>query len=206
MAAPRVENPPSAEEIRRRAKLLVIDDNAFAYEDLFRRDGYDIERWPDIRSLARLTDDTYSLILLDLHGVGLKEDPDNAGLGILRHIKETNPAQLVVAYSAVDWSPRFHEFFSQADAVLEKDAAYVSFRSEVDSLLRRRSTPGYFVSKMNNALGEFAVDAPRAVSIAKRCFRKRSTMPMERYLSKKITDSVTADRVLAVIGIAVSVL
>jgi hypothetical protein len=153
-----------------------------------------------------LTDRHFDLILLDLHGVGLKESPEMQGLGILKHIKEQSPAQLVVAYTAQPWSASFHEFFHLADAVLEKDDEYLAFKGAVDSLLVRSFTPGYFISRMNSALGDDAASVPRAVRKALRALRTGNSAPLERYLRAHLRKEATIDRVLAVIGIGISVL
>jgi CheY-like chemotaxis protein len=86
------------EELRRRARLLVIDDQVFTYKDLFERDGYTIERWPDVEDLPRLESGAFDLILLDLQGVA-KELSAEQGLGLLRHLRKVLPTQLVIAYS-----------------------------------------------------------------------------------------------------------
>jgi hypothetical protein len=33
-------------EIKKRARMLVIDDSDFPYQTLFERDGYTLEKWP----------------------------------------------------------------------------------------------------------------------------------------------------------------
>lgn len=62
---------PDIETLRKRARLLVVDDHAFPHTRLFTRDGYHVERWPEIKNLSQLTDGHFDLILLDLQGVGL---------------------------------------------------------------------------------------------------------------------------------------
>lgn len=197
---------PSLDEIRKRSQLLVIDDHAFAYESLFKRDEYHITRWATVKNLSQLTDHHFDLILLDLHGVALKESPDQQGLGLLKHIKDASPAQLVVAYTAVAWSASFHEFFGLADAVLEKGDEYVTFKATVDRLLQRKYSEGYFISRMNATLGDDAANAPLAVKKALRSIRSGNTASLSRYLRSRVKDEVTVDRALAVIGIAISVL
>jgi hypothetical protein len=108
------------------------------------------------------------LILLDLHGVALRESPELQGLGILEHVRSENPTQLIVAYSAKPWGASFQRFFTLADAVLEKDDPYVKFKSTVDQLLARRYTQGYFITRMNEALADQAILVPRAVGKALR--------------------------------------
>lgn len=198
--------PVRLEDVRKKASLLVIDDHAVAFQKLFTEHGYHIQRWNKIEDLSQLTDGHFDLILLDLHGVGLKESPQLQGLGILRHIKHSNPAQLVIAYSAQSWSPSMNEFFSLADAVLDKADEYVNFKETVDTLLMRRYSPGYFISRMNEILGDQAISVPKAVPKATKSLRTGSTESLGSYLTKRIQEEVTIDRVLQVIHIGVTLL
>lgn len=203
---PKPFEPLPFEEIRKRATLLVIDDSEFGYQELFERDQYHIQRWPEVQTLSQLTDSNFDLILLDLHGVGLREDPQLQGLGILRSIKDRNPTQLVVAYTSHEWGARAQEFFALADAVLEKDDPYVTFKRAVDDLLSRRYTPGYFIGRINQVLGDQAILVPEAVAQATKAIQRRTTTAIRSYLGSRITDQLTVDRVIAIIGIAISIL
>jgi hypothetical protein len=185
---------------------LVIDDQNFPAERLFRRDGYHIERWSKIENLSKLTDGHYTLILLDLHGVALAESPQRAGLGILQHVKDSNPTQLVIAYSAQKWSISNRDYFELADAVLDKGMDYVDFKNEVDRLLLRHYSVGYFINKMNQELGDSAAMAPKAVPKALRAIRTGSMDQLRAYLGRRIQEPQTTDRVIAIIGTGASVL
>jgi len=193
------------EAARKKARILVIDDQDPPMRGLFERDGYHVERWPEIKSLSQLTDGHYDLILLDIHGVGLNESPDEQGLGILRHIKASNPAQIVVMYSALPQNISTRDVLLLADEVLDKDEAYVRYKGTVDRLLRRRWSAGYYVATMNRELGDYAAVAPKAVSKALRAMRRGNTVALERYLRAKVTDPKVIDRVIAVIGIGVGI-
>lgn len=127
---------PSAEDLRRRARIVVIDDSPFPYAALFKRDGYTVDVWRDVNDLSKLENGYYDLILLDIQGVGSKQSADQ-GFGILRHLKDANPTQLIVAFSNADWSLKYKPFFDGADAVLPKSADYVDFKRSVDTLLVR---------------------------------------------------------------------
>lgn len=198
--------PHTLEEIRKRAQLLVIDDHAVPFMKLFERDGYHLQRWTKIESLSDLTERRFDLILLDLHGVAIKDSPEQQGLGVLKHVKETDPTQLVIAYSAQDWSPSASEFFAKADAVLDKTAQYVDYKATVDRLLKRRFSEGYFLAVMNQILDDNAGIAPRAVPKALRALHTGKKSRLDSYLRTRIRDQMTVDRVLAVIGIGISTL
>lgn len=107
----------SLAEIVKRSRILVVDDQDFPYKELFERDGYQIEKRNDVERMADLEQGAFDLVLLDLHGVGQTQSTEE-GLGLLKHVRTANPAQLVIAYSNADWSLRFQPFFELADAVL----------------------------------------------------------------------------------------
>jgi len=91
----------SFEEIKKRARLLVVDDNEFPYKELFERDEYQIDKWDDIEKLSKLESGYYDIILLDIQGVG-ESQSEEQGFGILKHLRTTTPAQMVIAYSNAD--------------------------------------------------------------------------------------------------------
>ncbi|WP_460712684.1 hypothetical protein [Nocardioides dilutus] len=172
---------------------------------LFERDGYHVERWPEIKNLSQLTDGHYHLILLDIQGVGLNESPKDQGLGILQHIKRSNPAQLVVMYSAQPQNISRRDILLLADDVLDKDAEYVQYKDTVDALLLRRLSKGYYIATMNRELADNAALAPRAVVKALRAMRTGNTAALERYLRARIQDPKVVDRVLTIVSIGVGV-
>jgi CheY-like chemotaxis protein len=203
---PSAVTEPDIEVLRKRAKILVIDDQALPVQRLFQRDGYHFERWAQIKNLSQLTDGYFDIILLDLQGVGLNESPDLQGLGILAHVKQSNPAQAVVAYSAHTQKISLRPLIDMADAVLDKDASYVEYKEMVDNLLRQRATPGYFIAAVNRELGTRAALVPDVVPKALRAFRKGSTGSLEAYLRDNLPDAKQVDRVLTIISIGIGII
>src|SRR5688500_8948704 len=113
------------DQIRQRAKILVVDDEPFPYDELFRRDGYSIQCWVDVESLDRMTDDTFDLIFLDMSGIGRDHAKTDQGFGVLRHVKERAPWKAVIAYSGKKWSFRQHDDLRLAELLLDKGLDYV---------------------------------------------------------------------------------
>lgn len=142
-------SPPPFDEIKKRAKILVIDDNEFAYAPLFSRDGYTIEKWDDVENLERLENNYYDLVLLDIQGVGRNESEEE-GFGILKHIRAKSPAQIVIAFSNADWSLKYQDFFDLADRKLAKSQDYVEFKRTVDDLLTQRFNTSFYINKIQN--------------------------------------------------------
>lgn len=194
------------EQVRKQARVLVIDDHVFPAEKMFTRDGYHFERWPYVKNLSQLTDGHYQLILLDVQGVGLVESPDKQGLGILEHVKKTNPAQAVIVYSSEPYSVSSSRYIVLADAFLDKNSSYVEYKDEVDRLLLAQSSPGYFIARMNQQLGENAARVPKAVKYGVKAFRTGNSRSLARYLRANLPDNVQVETALQVISIGISII
>jgi CheY-like chemotaxis protein len=202
----RVDREASIEEMRKNSRILVIDDQELPCQELLKRDGYDIERWAEVENLTKLTDGYFDILLLDINGVGLKESPKRQGLGILEHVKRSNPAQQVILYSSRPQSITQREVLLLADEVLDKKSEYVEYKTAIDRLLQTRFTEGYFISVMNRELGSHAALAPRAVSKALRALRKGRTDGLRAYLAEAIRDPDTVSTVVAIVAIGAKTL
>src|SRR5690349_10570925 len=88
----------SIEALRKRGRILVIDDEPFDYVQLFRSDGYTIEQWHDVENLLDIERGSFDVLILDIGGIGQALSADE-GLGILKHVRRANPAQLIIACS-----------------------------------------------------------------------------------------------------------
>jgi CheY-like chemotaxis protein len=193
------------DEIVKRARLLVIDDGELPYLKLFRRDGYTFDKWSRVKDLPALEAGKYDVVLLDLHGVGLAESADQ-GFGVLGHLRKVNPAQIIVAYSNAEWSVDYQGFFRSADAVLHKTKDdYVSFKRTVDGLLDQRFSLGFYIARIGKELqGSGAPEA--TLRKAEKAILGGDLRSLERYLSKRVDDEVTVERVLAVAQVATGII
>ncbi|RZU66048.1 hypothetical protein EV379_2394 [Microterricola gilva] len=194
------------ETVRKNAQILVIDDQEWPYQAALASEGYHIERWPDVQSLSRLTDGYYSLILLDIHGVGLKEDPKGQGIGILDYIKRTNPSQRVIVYSAKRQLISSTPILTKADAIFDKGESYVNFRVEIDKFLVSGATPGYFISTINRELGGDAASVPRLIPKALKALRTGNISPLARYLESTLNDEQKVKIIVSIVTAGFKVL
>ncbi len=144
---------PTASQ-RSQFSILVVDDKKFEHVDRLRRDGFDITFRNDLDQFIDIDDFQFDLILMDLHGVGLKLS-DDGGRGVIRHIKKISPTQLVLAYTAHQGSPsKFEGVFKDADEVLDKGASYLSFKTSIEENLERLRSPEHF---MDRALADISI-------------------------------------------------
>jgi hypothetical protein len=192
------------EDIKKRARLLVIDDSEFPYEELFKRDGYTIEKWPDVLDLPKLESGAYDIILLDLQGVGRQQSAEQ-GLGVLRHVRRVAPSQVIIAYSSADWPLKYQEFFRLADEVLAKSSDYVDFKRTVDRLLEQRFSLGFYMSRIRTLLVNQVDDNERLDRIVEKSIQGRSPEKLQKYLQGKVTDPQVINAVANVIRTAIAV-
>lgn len=124
-------------ELRKRARIVIIDDEEVQTVEDLRREGYTIEQWRTIPSIKELEDRQFDLIILDICGVGIGFSKDE-GFGVLRHLRESGCNSKIIAYSGQTFNPVANEFFSQADATIPKDAGIIDWMRKIDELLKEK--------------------------------------------------------------------
>jgi CheY-like chemotaxis protein len=196
---------PTIDEIRRRARILVVDDQEFPYAKLFERDGYTIKKQDDVANLTELEQGDYDLILLDLQGVGKAESAAEEGLGILRHVRTQRPAQIIIAYSNADWPLKNQPFFQMADATLQKSADYVDFKQKVDELLMRRFSLAFYVSRIQHELSEHLGELPNLERVSRDAILTARAEHLGKYLRDHVNDPQAIDRALQIALVAIGI-
>lgn len=195
----------SEAEIKKRARILVIDDLDFPYLSLFKKDEYTIDKWNDVDDLEKLETGYYDIILLDIQNVG-KSHSTEQGLGILKHLHNVNPAQIIIAFSNADWSLKYHEFFQLADASLPKSGDYFEFKRTVDRLMRDRFTLNFYIDRIAKQAGKTLHDDPKFKKLAAAAIQGGSLRKLEDYLRSTADNAEAVALGLKVAKVAVTVL
>jgi len=196
----------SLEDVRKRSQILIIDDQEWPLQRQLENDHFHVTRRYEVDDTDSLTNGSYAIVLLDVHGVGLRHSPDRQGIGILDHIKVSNPAQMVIIYSANPQAIKDTLTLAKADAVMDKGSAYLDFRKQIDSLLLRRATPEHFIAAMNATLGSDAASAPKAVPIALKALRSGNQKALDSYLYKVLRNDEVREVTSFVISVGIRVL
>lgn len=195
---------PTLQQIVDRARILVIDDQDFPYSTLFRRDGYNVTKWRDVTKLTEIEQGKYDIVLLDLQGIGKRISQDQ-GLGVLRHIKEVRPSQVVVAYSNADWPVKYQPFFDLADEVLPKSADYVDFKRIVDDLLQEHFSVGFHIGRLERELAKSGINDWWSKRTLRAAVAAKDPDKLERLLRRRGVDQDTVTNILALVQIAIGV-
>jgi CheY-like chemotaxis protein len=183
---------------------LVVDDADFAYLELFKRDGYTVEKWDDVEDLAKMESGYFDVILLDMKGIAKSQSKDQ-GLGLIRHLKDVRPMQLIVAFSSADFSLKYKEFFDRADGVLATGADYVEFKQLVDSLLVRRFDPEYYLHRLDNLGSPYGLGRKAIRSAAERAVREGKPERMQEVLEKARADKEAIGMAIQIIQVLIGI-
>lgn len=195
---------PTLQQIVDRARILVIDDEDFPYGALFRRDGYNLTKWHDVTKLPDIEQGKYDIILLDLQGIGRKISKDQ-GLGVLRHIKQVRPTQVVVAYSNADWPVQYQPFFDMADDVLAKSADYVKFKQSVDELLQEHFSVGFHLRRLDAELERVGADDWWSRRAVRQAVAGGDLSKFKKVLKRRNVDEDSAQVLIGLVQVAVGV-
>jgi len=144
-------------EKRKRAKILVIDDEETFPVELLTNEGYNIRHWKKIESLRSLEDGEFDIIFLDIFDVA-KDISNDDGLGILEHLKKYNPSQIIIAYSGRSFDLSKTKFWKLADDTLAKPSDLVTCKEVIDKMLEDRFNLQYYWNNLTFVLKENSVD------------------------------------------------
>ncbi|MCW5549639.1 MAG: hypothetical protein KIT44_11810 [Opitutaceae bacterium] len=147
------------EEAKRRAKILVIDDDVTAFPvERLRSEGYNIQHWEKLETLRGLEEGQFDIIILDIHNICSEGVSMNDGLGVLEHLKSVNPAQIVIAFSGKKFDLRQEKFWKIADDYLGKPIDMLTAKARIDSLLRERFTIEHYWQNLASYLKAQGLD------------------------------------------------
>lgn len=138
-----LNTPLSRDELLRRSRVLVIDDQRPDIIDDLKKAHFAVDYEADIDAskIDLIDKQIYDLILLDFGNVGKAFGPDE-GLDLLRHIKRVNPAMIVLTYTSKALKSEQAEFYRLSDGVLAKDAGISESLEKIEDGLRKAHSIG----------------------------------------------------------------
>jgi len=176
-------------ELRKRARILVIDDDPSAFpHKLLSKEGYNVIYWKTLQNLRDLENGEYDIIVLDIHGIAPSDVSTTAGLGVLTHIKKYNPAHSVVAYSGHRSDLSHADFWNIADDYLGKPSSLLDCKEKIDSLLEKKFTANYYANVLKQILREHGVSEKQITTLESAVVKKNKTgTPLSEESITKIT-------------------
>jgi len=200
---------PTDNELRARTRILVIDDDphSFPFEAL-RKEGYAIDHWLKVENLHTLEEGQYDIIFLDIQGVALEYTTDD-GLGILEHLKEVNPSQIVVAFSAHSYDLSKNRFWRLADDSLNKPVEATKCKRLIDNLIESKRTPARYWQSVKVLLQQQGLNEKEIMRIEDKIVRaleKKNKRGISETFESAVDNADFAVRLVRIVGKIASLL
>jgi DNA-binding NtrC family response regulator len=192
---------PPVSELRKRTRILVIDDDPHSFPfDTLRREGYSIDHWLKVDNLRTLEEGDYDIIFLDIQGVA-QEYCEEDGLGVLEHLKQVNPSQIVVAFSAHSYDLSKNRFWRLADDSLSKPVEAAKCKRLIDNLIESKQTPQHYwqaVAELLQRQGLSPKEIDRIEHKVAKAIAKKDRKAMVESLETTMKNTETAIRVVGI--------
>lgn len=108
-------------KMRNELKILIIDDEGFAYKELLTNRGYTkIKIEQDLTSIRDV--ENHDFILCDITGVGNHISKGNEGFAIVDEIKKNYPTKFVYIYTGIKIDTSKYDLYKNADGQLSKES------------------------------------------------------------------------------------
>jgi hypothetical protein len=138
-------------DLKRRIRTVVIDDEDSFPVNLFQAEGYSIDKWPKVLDYGKLESGFYDIIVLDIKGVAQHISEDD-GLGVLESLKKTNPAQIIIAFSQHSYDLSKARFWEMADDKIAKPSDFLKIKGTIDTLIKTKFKPDRYINTLHDVL------------------------------------------------------
>jgi hypothetical protein len=143
--------PAEFGELKKRTRIVVIDDEDGFPVNLFQAEGYSIDKWKTVTDYSKLEIGFYDIIILDIKGVA-QHISEEDGLGVLISLKKKNPAQIIISYSQYSYDLNKIRFFQLADENIAKPSDFLKIKDLLDNLILTRFKPERYITELNKVL------------------------------------------------------
>ena len=128
------------QDLKRRFKILIIDDEEFPFLEALKKHEYLITQKKDLEDLSDA--EVYKIILCDIRGVGKRFGTDYDGAYLIKQLKVMYPDKTIIAYTANPYDPSFEEFLDYAVKTVPKGSyALDDWSALLDQLLNDTIDP-----------------------------------------------------------------
>lgn len=135
-------------ELKKRTRIVVIDDEDNFPVKLFVDEGYSIDKWDKVKDYGKLENGFFDIIILDIKGVA-EHISEEDGLGVLVDLKKNNPAQIIISYSQHSYDLNKVQFFQQADENIAKPSDFLKIKGILDNLISLQFKPERYINALN---------------------------------------------------------
>jgi len=133
-------NRKTTKQMISRVRILLIDNEESINIQLFKDEGYTIEYWDKVKSMKPLFGGKFEIIILDIRDVA-KDLSSEDGFGVLKAIKDNNPSQVIIAYSAYSYDLSKKRFWDLADEAVDKPSGFLEMKKVLDDVIQKYFNP-----------------------------------------------------------------
>ena len=124
---------------RNKVKVVLIDDENFAYAEILHNHGYLVTKKNDIDDIQSL--EAYDIIFCDINGIGLKLNSKLQGAYVISEIRKKYPFKYIIAYSGRTQDLSLNHYFKMADQIIKKDADSSEWVEVLDNATQKVLSP-----------------------------------------------------------------
>jgi hypothetical protein len=146
----------SFEELKRRLKIVIIDDEDIFPITLFKDNGYTVDKWDTVEDYSKLESGFYDIIVLDILGVA-GHISANDGFGVLESLKNYNPSQIIIAYSAHSYDLTKKKFWEMADETIPKPSQFLKMKEVIDNVITTKFNPNRYLKILDKTLEKYNI-------------------------------------------------
>lgn len=139
------------EELKKRLRIVVIDDEDSFPVKLFQEAGYSIDKWDSVENYSKLESGFYDIIVLDITGIA-KHISENDGLGVLEDLKRYNPTQIIIAFSQHSFDLSKAKFWQMADDHIAKPSDFLKIKRVINNLIETKFTSHRYLNSIEELI------------------------------------------------------
>jgi len=139
------------EELKKRLRIVVIDDEDSFPIQLFQEAGYSIDKWNAVDNYSKLESGFYDIIVLDITGIADHISEDD-GLGVLEDLKRYNPTQIIIAFSQHSFDLSKARFWQMADDYIAKPSDFLKIKRVINNLIETKFTSERYLNSIEELI------------------------------------------------------
>ncbi|REL37684.1 response regulator [Rhodohalobacter sp. SW132] len=164
-------NEKALSNLKNRIRILLIDDEESLNIDQFNREGYSLEHWEQVKSMKPLHQGEFDILILDIRDIATDISEED-GFGVLKSIKENNPLQIVIAFSAYSYDLSKKKFWDLADDAVDKPVGFIEMKKVLDNIIFNRFNPENEINIIHDKLYELNISTNDIISLEKSIHNK----------------------------------
>lgn len=177
----------------RNSKICIIDnqiEDLKSFHDGLKREGFsNIEKFKAAPTVNQILSNQYDLIILDLNDVATEITKDD-GIGLLKLLKEREPALPILVVTGQYISPEVQGIISKADLVRKKPVLASDLANDVDTIMKIRNDKFWASLEVLKELNKINIQLTQELSFITRINLHFSRKSIEKKLIRREEDII----------------